>query len=361
MRLFQNGEFYPAYLPRLQTLRKNARTFDEMLEAFLADRYGACHILLPVHERAPWAFYTNGTDIEAQRAWARAHSLSGALTAENILLAQIENHRTEVFYNTDPVRFGREFLRRLPGCVKRTIAWRAAPGDFDLSTYDLVVNNFPGILAKGTSKGWRTAYFFPSYDPVMDRYANIRERPIDVLIVGGYSRHHKRRAQLLAAIVSDLLPEIKVELHLDNSRLTRLAESPIGHLLPLASHRRPAAIREVSERPLFGLEYYAAMSRSKIVLNGAGEIAGNDRGNLRCFESLGCGCLLLSDEGCYPSGMEPGSTFVSYSDPADAMAKVRQLLDETEERFRVARAGHAMISDQYSKQRQWIRFQELCQ
>jgi hypothetical protein len=70
-------------------------------------------------------------------------------------------------------------------------------------------------------------------------------------------------------------------------RLCRLAESPVGQLLPLAKHRRPQAIRAISRPPIFGRDYYQVLADAKIVLNGAIDMAGTDRGNMRCFEVLG--------------------------------------------------------------------------
>ena len=64
----------------------------------------------------------------------------------------------------------------------------------------------------------------------------------------------------------------------------------------------------------------------EIFLNGAVDMAGQDRGNMRCFEAMGCGSLLLSDEGNYPASMVAGDNLVTYSAPNIALgnsAKVR--------------------------------------
>jgi hypothetical protein len=149
----------------------------------------------------------------------------------------------------------------------------------------------------------------------MDAYAANTDRPIDVLFVGGYSRHHRQRAVILEA-VSSLRERFNVVFCLDRSRLTRLAESPIGHFLPLASHRRPPDIRAVSHEPVFGRELYAMISKAKIVLNGAVDMAGTDRGNMRCFEAMGCGSLMVSDQGRYPEAMQNGMTMLLYEGAA---------------------------------------------
>ncbi len=337
----------------------NASTFKGRLDAFLADRYGAAHFLQPVLTSDPSAFFTNADDDVLQRQWAGENGLPADASLEAILLAQVEHHRTEVFYNMDPMRYGSDFVRKLPGCVRKTLAWRAAPSPgADFAAYDLLVCNFPGILESYRLRGWRAKYFAPAFDPEMDAYAANTDRPIDVLFVGGYSRHHRRRAQVLET-VAGLRSSVQVVYHLDRSRLTRLAESLVGYLLPLAAHRRPADIRAVSHDPVFGRDLYAAMSRAKIVLNGAVDMAGADRGNMRCFESMGCGALMVSDEGNYPAGMVDGHTMLTFADSQQAMSMISGILQEPARLLEVAANGLQMLREQYSKARQWQAFVDL--
>lgn len=359
MRLFQNSGLYPAYIPRLRELTRDCTSFASQLHAFLDDRYGACHFLKPVLDQEPNAFFTNGDDEQLQRQWAREHGMRPNANLTEILLAQIEHHRTEVFYNLDPMRYASDFVRKLPGCVKRSIAWRAAPSPgADFSAYSTVVCNFPNILQSYRQRGWRAAYFAPAHDPAMDVYAANTNRPVDVLFVGGYSRHHRRRAELLEA-VSGLQNEYSVKFHLNTSKLTRWAESIPGRFLPLAHHRRPALIRVATQPPIFGLSLYSALANAKIVLNGAIDMSGQDRGNMRCFEAMGCGSLLLSDEGKYPEDMIAGVNLLTYSTPEVALNLIRRILKNNDERSKIAQAGSTMITRDYSKTRQWERFVNL--
>ncbi|WP_213770035.1 glycosyltransferase [Bradyrhizobium sp. dw_78] len=359
MRLFQNARYYPSLRSRIRELTRHSPTFAGQIDAFLNFRYSAAHILLPIDQRADWAFFTNGDDEHVQRLWAREHGLSSRASLSDILKAQIEEHRTDVFYNHDATGWDEDFVKSLPGCVKASICWHAASfRGVPFSSYDLVVCNFPSILATIGKLGGRTDYFFPAYDPEFTPYAARQDRPVDVVFVGGYSRHHRRRAEILEA-VAQLAGEYNVIYHLDRSRLCRLAESPLGRLLPLAKHRRPPAIRAISREPKFGRDYYEVLSTAKIVLNGAIDMSGEDRGNMRCFEALGSQSLLLSDQGNYPDGMRDGETLVAYDSPEQAVRQIRTMIEDSEKRLALARAGHEMVSTRYSKEVQWKRFEQL--
>jgi glycosyl transferase family 1 len=358
MRLLQNSALAPSYLTRLDELVPKASSFEQRRRTFLDDRFGAVHILQPVLAGDANAFFTNGNDQTLQRAWGRENGMRDEASIDDILLAQIEHHRTEVFYNLDPVRFPSRFIRKLPGCVRKTLCWRAAPsGRADLTAYGAVLGNFPSILDAWRRKGCQAELFFPAIDPVMGAYGH-GERPIDVLFVGGYSRHHSVRAKILER-VAGLAETRNVIYCLDASRLTRLAEGPFGRLLPLWKHRRPSAIAKIASGPVFGRELYDLIGRSKIVLNGAIDMADRDRGNMRCFEAMGCGALLVSDDGHYPEGMDSGVTIRTYASAEHAPVVIADSLDHWPASAEIAARGRTRVSEIYNKASQWMNFVDL--
>lgn len=359
MRLFQNSGISAAYKKRLKSLARGQTTFDGRLRVFLDDRYGASHFLQPVLVGDKSAFFTNGDDLELQRAWALEHGLRRSADSQSILLAQIEEHRTEVFYNLDPMRFGSDFVRKLPACVKAKICWRAAPSPgADFAAYDLVLCNFPSIIDSWRSQGLRAEHFAPAHDWRMDDFVDQGERPIDVVFVGSYTRHHTHRARVLEAVVG-LADRYKIVFCLDRSRLTRLAETGLGIVPLLSVYRRSELIRRISADPVFGIDLYKLLASSKIVLNGAIDMAGQDRGNMRCFEALGCGALMISDTGHYPHGFQSDENMLTYETPADAVRLISTTLDNWVSAKEIASRGYAMIRDRYSKDAQWNAFQRL--
>jgi Glycosyl transferases group 1 len=358
MRFFQNSSLMPSYRTRLDELAREAAGFEERRRIFLDDRFGALHFLQPVLDGDADAFFANGDDDILQRQWSRENGMPDETSLENILLAQIEHHRTEVLYNLDPVRYPSTFVRKLPGCVRKTLCWRAAPsGQADLTAYGAVLGNFPSILDSWRRKGCRAELFFPAVDPLMNAYGH-EERPIDVLFVGGYSRHHSARAKILEEVAS-LAETRQVVYCLDASRLTRLAESPVGRLLPLRKHRRPDAIAKIAKSPAFGRQLYDLLGKSKIVLNGAIDMAGRDRGNMRCFEAMGCGALLISDAGNYPEGMVADETIVTYESGRNCLDQMRQCFADWTAAKEMADNGRSRISGLYTKERQWVLFERI--
>lgn len=356
VRIFQNSGLSRGF--RVHRGRVRYRNFADGVAQFLDDRFGALHFLKPVLDGAASAFFTNGDDEILQRHWAREQGMQGKPTLEAILLAQIEHHRAEVFYNLDPVRYPSAFVGKLPGCVKKTFCWRAAPsGNADLAAYGAVLGNFPSILESWRQRGCRAELFFPALDPVMDEYGH-GARTIDVLFVGGYSRHHTARARTLEQVAS-LAGGHRIVYCLEVSRLTTLAESAIGRWLPLQQHRRPAAVAGIAKPPVFGRSLYELIGSSKIVLNGAIDMAGEDRGNMRCFEAMGCGALLLSDAGNYPDGMEAGETMSVYETGEDCLNQIERSLSDWSAAKQKADRGRSRIRDLYSKERQWALFEKL--
>jgi Glycosyl transferases group 1 len=359
MRLFQNSGVHSSYLQRLNQLSPKNSGFATRRRQLLNDRFGALHFLKPVLDDDSETFFTNGDDRILQQAWAREHGMMRGGNLGDILLAQIEDHRTEVFYNTDPTRYDSSFVRRLPGCVRKTICWRAAPsGSVDLSAYGMVVCNFASILEGWRRKGCKVAYFYPAVDPEMEGYGT-SERTIDILFVGAYSRHHLSRVKVLQSVAA-LGRDWNVVYCLDPSRMTRLAESIPGRFIPqLRNLRRPKAIADIAKAPVFGRDLYRLIGNAKIMLNGAIDMAGDERGNMRCFEALGCGALLLSDDGIYPEGMKDGETMFTYKGPDQAAGLAHRILSNKIDAGIVAARGRKMVGDHYNKTLQWERFVEI--
>ena len=70
---------------------------------------------------------------------------------------------------------------------------------------------------------------------------------------------------------------------------------------------------------------------------------------MRCFEAMGCGALLLSDDGIYPEGMKDGDTMFTYKSPDQAAELALQILSNKTDGNIVAARGRKMVGDRYNK------------
>ena len=142
MRLFELITYGKPYLSYFAAIgaRSPTGTHWQLKRALLDDRYSNVHLLEPIDLESSEAFLSVADDQPSQNAWAREKGLPSGCSEEDIVLAQIEDHRTEVLYNISPILYDSRFVRRLPGSVKRKLCWRAAPiGRADLSQYDRCV------------------------------------------------------------------------------------------------------------------------------------------------------------------------------------------------------------------------------
>ena len=88
-------------------------------------------------------------------------------------------------------------------------------------------------------------------------------------------------------------------------------------------------------------------------------MAGEDRGNMRCFETAGCGAVLLTDAGRYPDGFVDGETMLTYSHVDQIPGLIGKLMSDVPLASSIAQAGCAMVKERYSKLRQWTTFCDL--
>lgn len=88
-------------------------------------------------------------------------------------------------------------------------------------------------------------------------------------------------------------------------------------------------------------------------------MAGADRGNMRCFEAMGCGALMVSDQGRYPEGMQNEKTLLVYEGGVDAKKVIVDALGKPDALRAIALQGNKMIRERYSKTKQWTDFMNL--
>ncbi len=92
--------------------------------------------------------------------------------------------------------------------------------------------------------------------------------------------------------------------------------------------------------PVFGIDMFRLLKKSKIVLNIHGDIAGDYAGNVRLFEATGVGsCLLTDDKKNLNELFDVNKEIVVYNGNDDCIEKIKWLLENEDERSRIAKSG----------------------
>jgi Glycosyl transferases group 1 len=360
LRIFQNIHLYPEHVAIINAKAGIRASFAQRIKTLTSHGLNGTHLLLPMIEGSPNAFLTTTADPATQRQWAVENGLPATTHPHDVLVAQIKTFKPDVFYTQGAGYFPEHVRQQLHSLCKMNVYWKAPP-DFTpgATGFDLLVNNFPSSLPRYTAiANVRTGYLTPSFDPAMEPWCFQTDRSIDILFSGTYSRHHRRRAEIIEALCQ-FAQTHRLEFCLHFDKATRIAASPLGILPGLSKYRTPRAVMQNASPPVFGTDMYKQFSNAKIVVNCAIDVAGNDRGNIRCFEAMGCGALLVSDEGSYPDGMQNGVNMLTYTSPQNLVEVIRAILANEPERQKLASAGLELARGTYGKKAVWENFRKL--
>lgn len=104
--------------------------------------------------------------------------------------------------------------------------------------------------------------------------------------------------------------------------------------------------------PVFGLKMFQVLQKADICFNIHGEIAGNCAGNIRMFEATGVGTCLLTD---YKENLSelfiPDQEIVTYNSVNECIEKIKWLIENPNERKKIALAGQAKTIKEHNTQK----------
>jgi hypothetical protein len=115
--------------------------------------------------------------------------------------------------------------------------------------------------------------------------------------------------------------------------------------------------------PIYGEALYSTIGQSKFVINGYTNHNLYFKSNMRLFESLGCGSLLISERGKYPEGFIENVHYLPY-DIHRGRKTINSLKGIVANYPSLYEQNHDAIEAlklRYSKQKQWQDFKKFVQ
>ena len=268
-----------------------------------------------------------------QRQWAREHdlALSGNIHDQRrrIVAAQISDYRPDVVYVFEWCPLGDRFLSEIRQCVRLLVGQIASslPADRTFAAYDLMISSWPSIVDHVRAEGRGAEYVRLGFDQRVLKSIGESSEGVDVSFVGGFAPVHEDRIEWLEHI------------------LTEFDVAVFGYGLEHLSKDSP--IRRVHRGPVWGLDMYRTLQRSKVTLNFharidvRGKVATTHANNMRLFEATGVGTCLLTEEKANLGEMfEPGCEVVTFNSHQDCIEQLGAILGDDARRQTVATAGH---------------------
>jgi hypothetical protein len=336
------GRPYAAQLASL--IERSFGTSDAYSTGLAAAGHQAVEVVAncwPLQRR--WLLERGGGRVWAALPAAPPHRLASRLlrpALERALAAQIAELDPQVVYVQDMSFPSLGLLRRLRS-EGRLVAGQIASGAPDeerLRAFDLIVTSFPHFVERFRSLGVDSEYLPLAFDArVIDRLAQRgidarphAERPHPVGFAGGLNPQvHTQGTELLEAVAE---------------RIDLAVWGYGADALPAGSRLRAAWRGEA-----WGLDMYAALAQSSIVVNRHIDSAEGFANNMRLFEATGVGALVLTESAPNLERLfEPGSEVVAYDGLDDLIEKLEHYTAADDERAALARRGQQRTLTQHS-------------
>ncbi|MCW8897451.1 MAG: glycosyltransferase [Flavobacteriales bacterium] len=311
------------------------------------------------------------------KRWAKENGIDQNLSDEAIVVAQIKHFKPDIVW-IDTTRFlNKKWLNELRNevkSIKLLVGHVCAPYNqviFDgLSQLDIVFTCTPGLVKEFKEKGINNVELvYHSFNhSVLETIQNTSNPFPDNNFVftgsltTGYGFHGTRIKYIEAILNSGIDMTIYGNLESTNriflkksfstlvKTMNSLGLNSLVNSIPLLNkHKKHAEVdinfysnklKNSVKSPVFGMDMYRVLAKSKMCFNIHGEIANQCAGNLRLFEATGVGsCLITDNKQNMGQLFEIDKEVVVYDSIEECIEKVKWLLHNPEEMKRIAEAG----------------------
>lgn len=363
MRIYQTIHKYAPHIPQFEKrigLTNNTKiTFSELHKLVIEDGYASSYILKPALDGKFNEFFFTIWDYERlQFLWAKEHDIHSK-DLSVIKKAQIDWFQPDVFYNHSAF-CDDDFIEKHPlrnEIIK--ICWYGIIQKYplDFVNYDIRLSLHKPYIEQWHKNGFIAFELQPSFVTQWKEFdQDIKEN--DLLFYGQtYPLMFRRRNRMLHKIMN-LYSKFKIRIHLTYPILWPISSIPV-----ISDYWKfgfqSTILKSIALPPIYGRTLYQTVGKSKFVLNGYTNFNREFKSNMRLFESIGCGSLLISEAGNYPNGFEAGKHYIEYSDADDLLQKLPRILNNYDSLKKNMSPHIEEIMELYSKENQWTSFKNI--
>lgn len=351
MRVYQSIHKYGPHIPAFE--RKHGITddteisFSDLQQLIIEDGYASVYRLEPLGESVKEeVFFTIWNYERLQLIWAKEHGLADDCTMNDIRVAQVKWFQPEVIYDFSG-RYRPDFIAKLKkDNVKAIYAlWNGVieQGEMPIPIpgYDVYVSLHRPYIEYWQEKGFASFELQPSIPSQWSATSKETARSIDIFMYGQSNKEFFTERDAIIKKILSLKSKYNVSIKL------QMDEDSKGFFGDQVSD---------IELPVYGSELYENIQNSKIVINKCTDNNASFKSNMRVFETIGNGALLLTEKGDYPEGIKSGEDFLSYSSTKELLRLIDTVLSDWGKWSVFAEHAKNRISSQFNKNKQWCTF-----
>ena len=355
MRILLLWNYYNSYLRSFYASHPEASAlpYNQQHQTLLNDFFGWPSYLVPhLQALGHEAHIVVGNAEPLQRAWARENGVEYDRFA--LIQEQIRRYKPDVLWVAGVPHYMGTFLKGIAPSCRLIFAWAAHAGceKLDLRSVSCVLTSHPVHIDQFRHLGKKSELLMPCFDKRILDFLPVRQPDIELSFYGSLSvPSFSHRIEMLNYLV-----------HRTPIRIWGELPRPVRRPWPLRPFMMqlqllPIWLRMRGNAPVFGLDIFRLLRRSKLTFNVHVDAAQGRAGNIRMFEATGAGTLLLTEAASNLSRLfEPDREVVAYSSKDDAAEKINYLLEHDAERERIAVAGQQRTLREHSAARRAQEF-----
>jgi hypothetical protein len=317
----------------------------------------------------------------AQKQWLKENNLSQDLSLPETILKQINYFKPDVVWLDTTVLLNASFiiqLKKSSPFIKKVVGHICAPFNNEIENglreLDTVFTCTPCIEHELNSKGMKNVTLvYHAFYPEIIKWVKEEINPYpenDFVFTGslytGYGLHKSRieyietmiANHINVSIYGNLEPKATVlkkqAMYYAINALKSFGATSLINKTPVLNRFKNYGDEKIkyystdlinaTKPPVFGLEMYKVLAKSKICFNIHGEIAKKCAGNIRLFEATGIGtCLITDHKDNMNSLFDVGKEVITYTNLNDCLEKVKWLINHPSERIKIAKAGQEKV------------------
>jgi spore maturation protein CgeB len=402
MKILKITTVYPVYLNNFYDIHSNLVNLPYLVQKAKLDYDAFGWSDFWSHALAPLGFEMMEVTANAealQKSWAIEMGIkyNSDRWLQNIAFQQVLNFKPVILFMDEYSIFTYEWLKEIrQACpsIRLVIGWCGAPYE-DVTIFkahDLVLSCIPELVEQFRGMGHFSEHINHAFDPrVLDR-VHLSDQPnIDFSFVGQIVRgnqYHSDRERILEELVSRMPVEIyspsamlgwkdtiKTSLRSNLYKILKFLKTvgisqewlqnlpKVGRLALESSPPLPPVsplLLPFIRQPVFGLEMFQTLRNSKVTFNNHINISPHSASNMRLFEATGIGTCLITDwKNNITNLFEPDQEIVTYTSSEDCYEKVQWLLNNPQQRFKIAQAGQARTLRDHTFQQRAIQLVEV--